>query len=94
MADNRLKEVAVRDGYKQCAFPMRPNAKAMSDCCQQHALTVVEHPDGSFTWRCYEHEGMVDSSTTGPAKWTYLTREDIDPRLVRRYIDEESVVKG
>lgn len=59
----------VQDRYATCAFPMRPDAIAMSDCCRARADTAVVYTmwDGEkrFYWRCPEHRGLFDDGSRG-----------------------------
>ena len=57
----------VSDQHKQCSFPMRPDAIAMSDCCRKHATSVVlrKEPTMAFLYRCNQHDGQIDANTLG-----------------------------
>jgi len=59
-------EVKVTELYVQCAYPMRPDALAMSDCCWKSATSAVVRPDGMKTWRCEEHRGLIRGQERGP----------------------------
>ncbi len=72
--DEELKEVRVTDMYKECMFPMKPNAIAVSDCCRRHATSVVKYPNGSSYWRCTAHYGQIDKNTTGEASEMVFVR--------------------
>ena len=57
--------VPVIDLYVLCSYPMRPDAIAASDTCQQLADTAVKDADGNSWWRCPAHRGAVRPDVTG-----------------------------
>jgi hypothetical protein len=60
---------AVRDLHLRCSYPMRPDAIAASDTCQQAAESAVSRittlPDGMFWYRCAKHEGLLADGSPG-----------------------------
>ena len=68
--------IAVKDLYRECSYPLRDNAMAMSDCCRQPATTTV-NTSGSAKykgyWRCEAHKGFVKGRAKGYTVETVVT---------------------
>lgn len=64
------KMMRVADLYVKCMYPKVSRPLAASDCCGEFADTAVELPDGSRSWRCSEHRGLVHGNVTGPVHET------------------------
>lgn len=55
----------VAELYVRCSYPMRPDALAASDTCQQSADTAVRDAGGNLWWRCPAHEGKLRDGIYG-----------------------------
>lgn len=76
---NELKEVRVTDRNVQCTYSDVESVAARSHWCGSHATTTVKLKSGNRTWRCPEHQGMINATEVGE---TTFTRDDVDPRLI------------
>ncbi len=61
--------VSVSDLYVNCSYPIRPNAVALSDCCQGSAMSAVESEGGDWLWRCRLHLGLVREGVEGRVRF-------------------------
>lgn len=77
--DNRsgaYTTVAVTDMFVECSLQVRnfeARGIAMSDCCREHATSVVEMENGNQMFRCEEHKG-IRRLQKGPVRLTIQKR--------------------
>ncbi len=60
---------AISKLYVNCSFPLKPKAMAASETCQRPATSGVLNPSGSLYYRCPQHEGQLDETTTGAVRF-------------------------
>jgi hypothetical protein len=74
--DDLWLEVAITNRNVNCSFPMREDAIAISDTCQRHATSTVVGPHEARYYRCPQHEGQYNPSTTGKVHYTMSVRKE------------------
>lgn len=62
-------DIAVKDLFVDCGYPMRANAIAASDTCRKAADTVVVVPDEGLFYRCAEHRGLIIGGKKGEVRY-------------------------
>lgn len=69
---------SVHEMYVHCSLQVRnfdAVGVALSDCCQEHATSVVDMGDGRLMYRCERHRG-VRRMERGTSRSTVMVEED------------------